>query len=236
MLWNNDLEDLFQSQETDKKDYFEYFQKIPLDELFCLPGDPIYGLDTMPQVVFPPTDKVENLKSEIKLKPEIKTTLSIGDLNVKSDLKTELKPVIYLPTATPADTLKPTKRKVFELPPEEKEKKEHHNNVEKKRRKKINSELQCLKEMIPYCKDTTTNKLTVLQLACKYISNLQETQKKLMDTNVQLKEVNEQLQGEVRDCHKLLWEKDPAAFPLHSSTPIVHNTNVVGSPIPNTKN
>eukprot|EP01098_Paradermamoeba_levis_P015731 TRINITY_DN8137_c0_g1_i1.p1 TRINITY_DN8137_c0_g1~~TRINITY_DN8137_c0_g1_i1.p1 ORF type:complete len:237 (+),score=78.88 TRINITY_DN8137_c0_g1_i1:92-712(+) len=186
--WMSEIDEFFTTVEAEgQKDYFEYFQKMPEDEFFA--------------------KELANAKQGLKgAIPQFVAVNPISD--PKKEAQANLKMTLVDLKASMSDAENPNKRK--ETDPEYKGKRNHHNTVEKKRRKKINCEMTALKDLIPYCKDATTNKLTVLQLACKYIQTLHDTQKKLMDQNQKLKEANDQLQHELRDCHKIIWDKEEA--------------------------
>jgi len=108
--------------------------------------------------------------------------------------------------------------------------KEMHNATEKRRREKINTKLNELRELIPHCKSSMTNKADVLHHATEHIKNLHASYNSLLEANHRLQEANSQLANELREMHKLMWRREQLQFdPRHAAAAAVAAATVAAA-------
>jgi hypothetical protein len=217
--WHKEMEELFSVDSGGQKDYLEYFQqKTPLDDVFftSFPSEICKDLSDLEQICKFSGKKLTGKCAEILdlangNGANLKETLKDDNLKKRKAPSTPVPASSATPTpTTPASSSSPnsTQEDTSYLA-----KKEHHNYIEKKRRKKINSELDQLKDLNPYCRNASANKLSILHFTCEYIQNLQDSYKKLLETNKSLKEKNDKVQAEIREFQKFILQSDESPNP-----------------------
>jgi hypothetical protein len=203
--WYKEMEELFSVGDTNtdnKKDYLEYFQqKTPLDDVFfsAFPSELCKDFNDLEQISKFSGKKFTGKCGEI-LDLANNSSCGVDKDNLKKRKAVASEDVSHLA------------------------KKEHHNYIEKKRRKKINSELEQLKELNPYCRNASANKLSILHFTCEYIQNLQDSYKKLMESNKALKEKNDKVQVEIREFQKFMLQTEENP----NNRPFVPNSGAPG--------
>eukprot|EP01098_Paradermamoeba_levis_P008276 TRINITY_DN3439_c0_g2_i12.p1 TRINITY_DN3439_c0_g2~~TRINITY_DN3439_c0_g2_i12.p1 ORF type:complete len:219 (+),score=82.05 TRINITY_DN3439_c0_g2_i12:126-782(+) len=100
------------------------------------------------------------------------------------------------------------KRKGEELIEEQNLRKNLHNATEKRRRENINTRLEDLKQLIPHCKNTATQKAAILSQAIDYIKTLVSSYNEQVELNKKLQETNRQLHAELKELHQSVWQRD----------------------------